>query len=468
MVAFAQVALAAPGVTPTTYSNTGGPGTVFGPIEKVVETPAIAPLADVYFLADTTGSMAGPIGNVQANAADILSTIEAGATDPRFGAGDYKDFPFDAYAFNNAASLDPGTSAAAQTAISGWSAAGGVDGPEGQLYALHKIATDSAIGWRSGSSRFLVWFGDAPGHDPVCSAISGEAADITTSSVATELAAADITVIAISTPTGYPDGLNDNAATGGDYISACGSPAVVTGQANTITAATGGTHLVAASSDDVADLILDALQNLPVTVTFDASTCAPDLSVSMNPTSASGTSGDTFNFSETITVSSTATPGVKTCVVQFLVNGTAAPEFAQQVSITVPQPNQPPVCSTVTAGPNLWPPNHKLVPITLTGASDPDGDPITLTITGVTQDEPLNGLGDGDTSPDAVLTGGALQLRAERSGTGDGRVYRIAFTVADDEGASCTGVATVGVPHDQGKKKPPPVDSGLVVNSLAP
>jgi hypothetical protein len=52
-------------------------------------------------------------------------------------------------------------------------------------------------------------------------------------------------------------------------------------------------------------------------------------------------------------------------------------------------------------------------------------------------------------------------LRAERSGTGDGRVYWVAFLVTDGLGGQCTGVAQVGVPHDQGGHSSP-VDSGGV------
>ena len=64
--------------------------------------------------------------------------------------------------------------------------------------------------------------------------------------------------------------------------------------------------------------------------------------------------------------------------------------------------NEPPDCSGVTASPGtLWPPNHRLRLVTLSGATDPDGDPVTLTITGVTQNEPVSGLGGGDLSPDA-------------------------------------------------------------------
>ncbi|MGH3105360.1 MAG: hypothetical protein ACRDN6_14815 [Gaiellaceae bacterium] len=133
-----------------------------------------------------------------------------------------------------------------------------------------------------------------------------------------------------------------------------------------------------------------------------------------------------------------------------------------------PPPNRPPDCSNVAASPTtLWPPNHRLVLVTLSGAADPDGDAVTLTITGVTQDEPLNGVGDGNTSPDAQS--GALpntvHLRAERSGTGDGRVYRISFTGSDGLGGTCSGTVTVGVPHDMGQgstaidSAPPSFDS---------
>ena len=75
--------------------------------------------------------------------------------------------------------------------------------------------------------------------------------------------------------------------------------------------------------------------------------------------------------------------------------------------------SQPPSCSGVSANiRSLWPPNHKFQLITLGGATG------TLTITTVTQDEALNGLGDGDTSPDAKRgpTASQVYLRAERSG----------------------------------------------------
>jgi uncharacterized repeat protein (TIGR01451 family) len=122
--------------------------------------------------------------------------------------------------------------------------------------------------------------------------------------------------------------------------------------------------------------------------------------------------------------------------------------------------NHNPVCTALSAGPPLWPPNHKLRLVTVTGATDPDGNALTTTITSVTQDEPLNGLGDGDTSPDAFPGPASNQalIRAERSGLGDGRVYVLHVTVTDGLGGQCTGTAAVSVPHDQSGA--PAVNSG--------
>ena len=82
---------------------------------------------------------------------------------------------------------------------------------------------------------------------------------------------------------------------------------------------------------------------------------------------------------------------------------------------------------------------------------------MTIIIDKVTQDEPTHGLGGGDTAIDAVINGdGTVLLRAERLGSGDGRVYRIYFTAADGE-SSASGVVVVTVPQSVTK---PAIDSG--------
>ena len=136
-----------------------------------------------------------------------------------------------------------------------------------------------------------------------------------------------------------------------------------------------------------------------------------------------------------------------------------------EVDITVLDVDALPTCTLAQANPALlWPPNHKLVPVGIIGVADPDNDLVTISVTGVTQDEPVNGLGDGDTSPDAVVQGATVLLRAERAGTGNGRVYTVAFTADDGFGGSCTGHVTVCVPHN--RQQGTCGDNGQQYNSL--
>lgn len=132
--------------------------------------------------------------------------------------------------------------------------------------------------------------------------------------------------------------------------------------------------------------------------------------------------------------------------------------------------NDSPTCDSLTGtGDELWPPNHTLHTWAFTGGVDPEGDPLTTSIAGVWQDEPVNGLGDGDMSPDAVIgpASNEVQLRAERSGTGDGRFYHVTVLVTDPYGGTCTkAFAIATVPHDQGKHAP--VDGGSLFDSTLP
>jgi len=111
-----------------------------------------------------------------------------------------------------------------------------------------------------------------------------------------------------------------------------------------------------------------------------------------------------------------------------------------------------PTISSVSASPNvLWSPNHKMVPVGVTVAASDNCSAVTSHIVGVTSNEPVNGLGDGNTDPDWVVTGPlTLLLRSERSGTGTGRVYTISVESSDATGNKSTAVTTVLVPHDQG------------------
>jgi hypothetical protein len=124
---------------------------------------------------------------------------------------------------------------------------------------------------------------------------------------------------------------------------------------------------------------------------------------------------------------------------------------------------------TVSGDGQLWPPNHKYVKKTLDdcgieiddqcqGMIDlADASPL---ITCVTSDEVENDGGDGNTTEDMVIVNATtVELRAERSGSQDGRVYQIHFQVSDASGNIATAVCPVTVPHDQSGGTA--VDSGV-------
>ena len=112
----------------------------------------------------------------------------------------------------------------------------------------------------------------------------------------------------------------------------------------------------------------------------------------------------------------------------------------------------PPEIESVSTNPmSLWPPNHKMRPVTVaievSDICDPD---VTCNVVSVASDEPVNGQGDGNTEPDWEITGAlSVNLRAERSGGGDGRVYTIGVECSDASGNTSAAEVDVFVPHDQ-------------------
>src|SRR6185436_4193952 len=91
-------------------------------------------------------------------------------------------------------------------------------------------------------------------------------------------------------------------------------------------------------------------------------------------------------------------------------------------------------------------------------------------ITQVTSDEVENSKGDGNTLNDILIAADcrSAQLRAEREGGGNGRVYTITLKVGDASGNVTTATAKVTVPQSQNGN--PAVDDGphYVVNSGCP
>lgn len=115
----------------------------------------------------------------------------------------------------------------------------------------------------------------------------------------------------------------------------------------------------------------------------------------------------------------------------------------------------PPTISNISADPAyLWPPNHKMVTVTINyDVADNCSDQAHITKQlSIVSNEPINGLGDGDTEPiDYEVVGTeahTVRLRAERAGNGDGRIYTIYITATDDCGNSTTDSAKVYVVHN--------------------
>ncbi len=205
---------------------------------------------------------------------------------------------------------------------------------------------------------------------------------------------------------------------------------------------TGGWDLIVTTSEPVCcDTPCTLTCPADITVSNDPGQCGANVSYPM-PTidgscgvvTSSHPSGSFFPVGET-TVTLTATradSSTTTCTFKVTVNDT-----------------EPPVITGASVNkPMLWPPNHKMQDVTVnyTSSDNCGGGNCTLS---VTSDEPINGLGDGDTSPDwEIVDAHHVRLRAERSGTGDGRVYTITITCTDAAGNSSSTDVTVVVAHN--------------------
>ena len=121
----------------------------------------------------------------------------------------------------------------------------------------------------------------------------------------------------------------------------------------------------------------------------------------------------------------------------------------QAKTLTVQIDKTPPVISGMPApGCALRPPNHKLVAVTTVAAADALSGvvPGSFQLTG-TSNEPSD-----PNNPDVVIApnssgGFAVQLRAERLGSGTGRTYTLNATATDLAGNTATSTAVCVVPR---------------------
>jgi photosystem II stability/assembly factor-like uncharacterized protein len=154
-------------------------------------------------------------------------------------------------------------------------------------------------------------------------------------------------------------------------------------------------------------------------------------SCSVNPVTSNHPSGSLFPVGTTnVVITDTKLDGsTATCDFDVTVNDT---EF--------------PVVSQPTTNPNtLWPPNHQMVDVAVNYTAT-DNCPLTCVLT-VSSNEPIDGLGDGDTAPDwEVIDDHNVRLRSERAGKTNDRIYTITTTCTDASGNTTVKTSTVVVP----------------------
>jgi len=138
----------------------------------------------------------------------------------------------------------------------------------------------------------------------------------------------------------------------------------------------------------------------------------------------------------TVTCTSSAGPG---CNFKITVNDTQAPTIT-------------------THDQTLWSPDHTYTTFNVsnlvTSASDNCDSNVGISsvrIVSVSSDEPDDATADGSTINDIVIASDckSVQLRAERKGDGNGRVYIVTLKVTDTSGNVSTATAKVTVPNSQ-------------------
>lgn len=279
----------------------------FGPL--TFNAPVIPPTPDILILADTTGSMGPALTSVKdalTHVGDgIIPTVSASRSNAEFGAASYKDVSSDppGYWLNQPITT---TSDNVQTAVNAWLPGGGGDTPEDQLNALYQIATNNpAVGWRDGSTRIVVWFGDSNGHDP-----SPNSDGHSLASVEAALVSANIHVVAVPV-SGSGNGLET-------LVNDHNQPAE-------IVSATGGKLQPLTDASSVASAILAGLQDLPVTLGQSTSCNDERITLTLGtrtPSEDPLASGGAVTYSDVVAhIAPDTTPGDYTCTVSFTVNG---------------------------------------------------------------------------------------------------------------------------------------------------
>ena len=183
---------------------------------------------DILFSFDLTGSMGNAISEVKNNATAIMESVRVLIPDTYFGVVSHQDYP-DVYescgysaSYGNADVGDnpymmnqglTGNLATVHGVINGLTLGDGADGPESYARVLYEATADASIGWREGSTKMVILWGDnvphdcdyrsciggsgTTGADPGRDAIVGNADDLEILEVIQAMALEDIVLLAM-------------------------------------------------------------------------------------------------------------------------------------------------------------------------------------------------------------------------------------------------------------------------------
>jgi hypothetical protein len=215
----------------------------------------------------------------------------------------------------------------------------------------------------------------------------------------------------------------------------------------TVTAEGAGQVITGAAADKAGNTATAS-----VTLNIDKTQPLITVSLSRQPNASGWNDSDvtvTFTCSDTLSgiASCPAPVTVTTEGAGQVITGAAADKAGNTatVSVTLNIDKTPPTLS-LTASPNLlWPPNHKMATVVVSGGSSDMSGIASSAITVADEYGVYNFAVPG--------FGSTIQLEASRKGSdADGRVYTITAVVTDLAGNQATATTSVLVPHDMGKK----------------
>ncbi len=171
------VAVANGSVSPETFVATLAPGESVS--EKVtVNIPSTPPKVDVVFAFDLTGSMGDILNTAKSRAIEIMTTLDVLDIDISYGVVSYMDYPncYNSYGYNScygtagdyAYAMNQAITSersSVTSAINALTLGNGEDGPEAYTRVLYESYSDSSIEWRSGAKKILINFADNIPHD---------------------------------------------------------------------------------------------------------------------------------------------------------------------------------------------------------------------------------------------------------------------------------------------------------------